>query len=74
MLFSSFEIDTLHISLLIKIVGVAILTDIISDNLKDNGETALSNTVVLLSKFIILYMTFPVLNGIIVFCIKFINF
>ena len=72
-IFSLFDIDSLHISLLIKIVGVAILSDIISDNLKDNGETALSNTVVLISKLIILFMTFPVLNGIIIFCLKFID-
>lgn len=72
-LLSSFEIDSLHISLLIKIIGVAILTDIISDNLKDNGEIALSNTVILVSKFIILYMTLPIFNGIIIFCLKFID-
>ncbi len=72
-LLSSFEIDSLHISLLIKIIGVAILTDIISDNLKDNGEIALSNTVILFSKFIILYMTIPIFNGIIIFCLKFID-
>lgn len=72
-LLSSFEIESSHISLLVKIIGVAILSDIISDNLKDNGEVALSNTVILLSKFIILYMTIPIFNGIIVFCLKFID-
>ncbi len=72
-LISSFDIESSHISLLIKIIGVAILTDIISDNLKDTGEAALSNTVILLSKFIILYMTVPIFNGIIVFCLKFID-
>ncbi len=72
-LLSSFDIESSHISLLIKIIGIAILTDIISDNLKDNGEIALSNTVILLSKFIILYMTIPIFNGIIIFCLKFID-
>ena len=72
-LFSSFEIDSSHISLLIKVIGIAVLTDIISDNLKDNGESALSNTVTLVSKFIILYMTLPVFNGIIIFCLKLIE-
>ncbi len=72
-LISSFEIESSHITLLIKIISVAILTDIISDNLKDNGEVALSNTVILLSKFIILYMTVPIFNGIIIFCLKFID-
>lgn len=72
-LLSSFKIESSHISLLVKIIGVAILTDIVSDNLKDNGELALSNTVILLSKFVILYMTIPIFNGIIVFCLKFID-
>ncbi len=72
-LISSFEIESAHISLLVKIVGIAILTDVISDNLKDIGEVALSNIVILLSKFIILYMTIPIFNGIIVFCLKFID-
>lgn len=72
-LLSLFEIDSSHISLLIKIIGIAILTDIVSDNLKDNGELALSNTVILLSKFLILYMTIPVFNGIIIFCLKFVD-
>lgn len=72
-LISSFDIDSAHISLLIKIIGVAILTDVISDNLKDNGEVSLSNIVILFSKFIILYMSIPILNGIIIFCLKFID-
>ncbi len=72
-IFSSFEIESSHINLLIKVIAVAIFADIISDNLKDNGEIALSNTVLLLSKFIILYLTLPIFNGIIIFCLKFID-
>lgn len=69
--FSLFHIESAHISLLVKVVGVAILSDIISDNLKDSGEKSLSNVVILISKFIILYMTVPIFNGIIIFCMKF---
>ena len=71
--FSIFNIESSHISLLIKVVGVAILSDVISDNLKDIGENSLSNIVVLVSKFIILYLTIPIFNGIIIFCMKFID-
>lgn len=71
--FNDFNIDSSHVSLLIKIVGIAIITDFISDILIDNGETAMANTVTIFSKFIVLYLTFPVLNGIIVFCLKFIE-
>lgn len=72
-IFSAFNIDSSHISLLIKIIGIAVLTDFISDTLKDNGERALANTVIVLSKFLILFLTLPVLNGIIIFCLKFIE-
>lgn len=72
-IFSIFNIDSAHISLLIKVVGIAILSDIISDNLKDTGEQSLSNIVILVSKFIILFLTLPIFNGIIIFCMKFID-
>ena len=72
-IFSIFNIDSAHISLLIKVVGIAILSDIISDNLKDTGEQSLSNIVILVSKFIILFLTHPIFNGIIIFCMKFID-
>ena len=71
--FNNFNIDSSHISLLIKIVGIAIITDFISNILIDNGETAMANTVTIFSKFIVLYLTFPVLSGIIAFCLKFIE-
>ncbi|MBQ4572635.1 MAG: stage III sporulation AC/AD family protein [Clostridia bacterium] len=71
--FSSFNIDSSHISLLIKIVGIAIITDFIYDILIDNGEIAMANTITIFSKFIVLYLTFPVLNGIIAFCLKIIE-
>ena len=71
--FNSFSIESSHLSLLVKIVGISILTDFITDNLTDNGETAMANSITMFSKFIVLYLTFPVLNGIIAFCLKFIN-
>ncbi len=72
-IFSNFNIDSSHILLLIKIVGIAIITDFISDILTDNGEIAMANTVTIFSKFMVLFLTFPVLNGILAFCLKFIE-
>ena len=46
-IFSIFNIDSAHISLLIKVVGIAILSDVISDNLKDTCEHSLSNIVII---------------------------
>ena len=71
--FSNFNIDSSHILLLIKIVGIAIITDFISDILTDNGEIAMANTVTIFSKFMVIFLTFPVLNGILAFCLKFIE-
>ena len=44
-IFNSFSIESSHISLLVKIVGISILTDFITDNLTDNGETAMANSI-----------------------------
>ena len=72
-LFSAFQLDSLHLSLLIKIIGISLISDFVSDTLNDNGESAMANSVVVLSKFIILFYTLPVLNGIIIFCMKFMD-
>lgn len=68
--FSAFNISSAHISLLLKVVGISVVTDFICDNLKDSGESSLSNVVSISSKFMILYMTLPVLNGLIIFCLQ----
>ena len=72
-LFNTFNIDSSHISLLIKIIGIAIITDFVSDILVDNGENAMANIVTIFSKFVVLFLTFPVLNGIVAFCLKFVE-
>ncbi len=72
-LFSNFNLESSHLTLLLKVIGVALITDFISDTMIDSGETALANTVTVVSKFIILFLTMPILNGIIIFCLKFIE-
>ena len=72
-IFNLFNIESSHISLLIKITGIAIMTDFISDTLTDNGETAMANIVITFSKIIVTLLSFPVLNGIVAFCLKLIE-
>ena len=72
-IFNTFDIDSSHISLLIKIVGISIMTDFVSDILVDNGENAMANIVTIFSKFVVLFLTFPILNGIVAFCLKFVE-
>lgn len=71
--FDLFLIDSSHISLMMKVIGISILTDFISDTLNDNGETALSNIITILAKIIIILLSLPILNGVIAFCLKLIE-
>ncbi len=68
--FSVFNISSAHISLLLKVVGISVVTDFVCDSLKDSGENSLSSVVSLSSKFMILYMTLPLINGLIIFCLQ----
>lgn len=72
-IFSVFNIETEHINLLLKVTGVAIITDFICDTLTDSGEKSLANVVSVSSKVLIIFLTLPILNGLIVFCIKFVE-
>ncbi len=68
--FSAFNINSAHISLLLKVVGISIVTDFVCDSLKDSGESSLSNVVSISAKFMILYMSLPLINGLIIFCLQ----
>ncbi len=68
--FSVFNISSSHINTLLKVVGIAVISDFVCDNLKDNGETSLAGVVSIASKFTILYMALPFINGLIIFCVQ----
>lgn len=68
--FSAFNISSAHISLLLKVVGISVVTDFVCDSLKDSGESSLSSVVSISSKFMILYMALPLINGLIIFCLQ----
>lgn len=68
--FSAFNISSAHISLLLKVVGISVVTDFVCDSLKDSGESSLSSVVSIASKFMILYMALPLINGLIIFCLQ----
>ena len=71
--FSVFNIDYAHINLLLKVTGIAIITDFVCDTLIDSGEKSLAGVVTVASKFLIIYLAMPILNGLIVFCLKFVE-
>ncbi len=72
-IFSIFNIDSEHIKLLLKVTGISIVTDFVCDTLIDSGEKSLAGVVLTSSKFLILYLSLPILNGLIMFCLKFVE-
>lgn len=72
-MFSAIEIDGLHIKLLVKVAGIAIVSDFICDVLKDNNETALSKVVEISAKLFIILLSFPMMNSLVAFCVEIIN-
>lgn len=72
-IFSVFNIKSEHIKLLLKVTGVGIVTDFICDTLIDAGEKSLAVIVSMSSKFLIIILSLPILNGLIVFCMKFVE-
>lgn len=72
-IFSVFNIEPLHIKLLVKVMGITIITDFICDNLIDQGEKTIAGVVAVSSKLIILFLAMPMLNSMIIFCLKFIE-
>lgn len=71
--FSVFNIESEHINLLLKVTGIAIVTDFVCDTLIDSGEKSLAGVLSVASKFLIIYLALPVLNGLILFCLKFVE-
>lgn len=72
-IFSVFNIESEHVKLLLKVTGIAIVTDFIYDTLVDSGEKSLAGVVSISSKFLIIFLSLPIINGLILFCIKFIE-
>ena len=72
-IFTVFNIESEHINLLLKITRIAIITDFICDTLIDSGEKSLAGVVAISSKFLIIFLSLPILNGLILFCIKFVE-
>lgn len=72
-IFTSFNIDSEHISLLFKVVAITLIGDMVSDSLNDSGESTIGNIIVIITKFIVIFMTIPLINSLIIFCLKFIT-
>lgn len=72
-MFTVLEIDGYYIKTLIKVAGIAIVSDFISDTLKDNNENALSRIVEMSAKIFIIVSSLPMMNSLVAFCMEIIK-
>ena len=71
--FSVLPIDNYSIATLFKVAFVAMVSDILCDILKDNNENALSRIIEITSKTLIIILSLPMMNALVVFCTEIIN-
>lgn len=71
--FSSSIIDRSYIKLLLRMTGVAVLTQFAADVCADSGETALASKVEFAGKSIILALSLPTVKTLLEFAVGLIN-
>ena len=72
-IFSVLPIDNYSIVTLFKVAFIAIISDMLSDILKDNNENALARVIEITSKTLILILSLPMMNALVAFCVEIIN-
>ena len=66
-------VDEKYFKIVIKVVGVAYITQFAGELLRDAGEGAIASKIELAGKVFILYLTMPVLAGFLEVCIEAVN-
>ena len=67
---NKFAINTQFIALLIKITGIAFLSEFAVSICKDSGEAAIANKIELGSKIIIISMSIPIISSLLEIILK----
>lgn len=67
---SKFSINTQFIALLIKITGIAFLSEFAVSICKDSGESAIASKIELGSKIIIISMSIPIISSLLEIILK----
>ena len=67
---NKYSINTQFVGLLIKITGIAFLSEFAISVCKDSGETAIANKVELGTKIIIISMSIPIISGLLEIILK----
>ena len=67
-------VDPKYFKIVVKVVGVAYITQFAGELLRDAGEGAIASKVELAGKIFILYLTMPVLSGFLEVCIEAVSY
>ncbi len=67
-IFAEYNISSEHLSLLLKVSFIALVSDFIIDTLKDTGETSLAGVISVSSRVLIISLSFPILKSLLVIC------
>lgn len=62
------NVSSSHLKLMIKVGFISLLTDFITDTLKESGDNSLSGVVSVVSKIIIISLSLPILKGLLIVC------
>lgn len=67
-------VDKTYFEIILKVVGIAYITQYGGELLRDCGENAIASKVYLAGKLFILYVTMPVVEGFLEVCIETMSF
>ncbi len=72
-LFSAGAGASLYVSVLIKVLGITLITQVLSDMCRDSGETAAATKLEFAGKVIITAVSLPVIKGFVSYVAGFVN-
>ena len=67
-IFTVFNISSVHLTLLLKVSFVALISDFVTETLKDSGDTSLASVVTVATRVVIISFSLPVLKSLLVIC------
>lgn len=68
------KIDSGYVKIVIKVIGIAYITQFGAEMLRDSGEGALASKCEMAGKLFILYLTIPVIGDFLKMCIEIVEF
>lgn len=72
-LFSAGEASSLYVSVLIKVLGITLITQVLSDMCRDSGDSAAATKLEFAGKVIITAVSLPVIKGFVTYIAGLVN-